>query len=77
MVHDLYCCMFRITLDSKGTIGKEAMITISEFVVAQKGLICRGINLPAALCYLPTRFKGVVEFYHTVSGCTKNIVTMR
>ncbi|KAJ8655934.1 hypothetical protein O0I10_008374 [Lichtheimia ornata] len=39
VVHDMYCCMFRITLDSKGTM--------------------------AALCYLPTRFQKMIEFYHT------------
>lgn len=26
VVHDMYCCMFRITLDSKGTMGKRACI---------------------------------------------------
>ena len=26
VVHDMYCCMFRITLDSKGTMGKRAWI---------------------------------------------------
>ncbi|KAI9318798.1 GCN5-related N-acetyl-transferase-domain-containing protein [Dichotomocladium elegans] len=39
VVHDVYCCMFRITLDDKGSI--------------------------AALCYLPTRFQKMIEFYHT------------
>lgn len=29
VVHDMYCCMFRITLDSKGTMGKRACIILS------------------------------------------------
>jgi hypothetical protein len=27
------------------------------------------LSLTAAICYLPTRFRGVLEFYHTVSIC--------
>ncbi|KAI7872821.1 GCN5-related N-acetyl-transferase-domain-containing protein [Spinellus fusiger] len=39
VVHDTQSCMFKIALDSQGSI--------------------------AALCYLPTRFQAILEFYHT------------
>lgn len=66
VVHDMYCCMFRITLDSKGTMGKQqqkrACILLSCRILA-----LTYIHIIAALCYLPTRFQKMIEFYHTVS----------
>lgn len=61
VVHDMYCCMFRITLDSKGTMGKrDSMYHLHHAEFSHTYII-------AALCYLPTRFQKMIEFYHTVS----------
>lgn len=57
IIHDLNYYMFKIQLDKKGNTGKK------EYSRIDKILICK----VAALCYLPTRYKNIVEFYHTVS----------
>lgn len=62
VIHDAHCCMFRITLDSKGTIGKILAIMHSSMSKTKSPS-----SIKAALCYLPTRFQGLIEFYHTVS----------
>lgn len=60
--HDTYCCMFRISLDSKRTTGTR----VPYFHAAHTPQTLTQ-QMIAALCYLPTRFQNIIEFYHTVS----------
>jgi hypothetical protein len=65
IIHDPSYCMFKISLDSKGTTGNIKCILQNQ--VAH-------IYIIAALCYLPTRYKNIIEFYHIVSKT--NIITL-
>ncbi|CAO3646261.1 unnamed protein product [Mucor hiemalis] len=49
--------MFKILLDTKGNTGKYKYVDNIDRKPYSPYFI-------AALCYLPTRFKNIVEFYH-------------
>lgn len=70
VVHDEGSMMFKVVLDDKGCIGELMRIC---FICLPNGVVSDirvcDLSLTAAICYLPTRFRGVLEFYHTVSVC--------
>jgi hypothetical protein len=65
IVHDKEQYMFRVILDEKGKSGKYNKYTIESSQLLTHSLSPVSIII-AALCYLPTRVRGLVEFYHTV-----------
>lgn len=70
VVHDEGSMMFKVVLDDKGCIGELMRICLYLPLKWCSSDICVcDLSLTAAICYLPTRFRGVLEFYHTVSVC--------
>ncbi|KAI8069645.1 hypothetical protein BC940DRAFT_22797 [Gongronella butleri] len=67
IIHDTTHYMFKMCLDTKGNTGKKNKKMKKR---GKKGTSVRVFGQPtffflAALCYLPTRFAPIVEFYHT------------
>lgn len=63
ILHDTEQCMFLMRLDDQGRAGSAETESkrVQGFALSNTGSV-------AAICYLPTRVKNVIEVYHTV-GC--------
>jgi hypothetical protein len=69
VIHDEGNMMFKVDLDGNGSLGEWGyscdLVCVCDHLLY---LVSNTNRMTAGICYLPTRFRGIIEFYHTVSN---------